>query len=97
MASGAEYLVYAPNGGTFTVDLRGTPGALQVEWFNPRTGTPVAGAAVNGGATRSFTAPFAGDAVLYLLQTASPTATSTSVATATGTPTPSQFLPLVAD
>ena len=54
------------------------------------------GVAVNGGASRSFTTPFAGDAVLYLFQTALPTATpaltlattGTGVATATGTSTP---------
>ena len=84
VASGAEYLVYAPSGGTFTVDLRGTPGALQVEWFNPSNGSTVVGAAVNGGATRSFSAPFGGDSVLYLSQTTSLPAT----ATPTRTPTP---------
>ena len=95
-ASGAEYLVYAPNGGTFTVDLRGTTGAVNVEWFNPRNGSTVVGVAVNGGASRSFTTPFAGDAVLYLFQTALPTATpaltlattGTGVATAVGISTP---------
>ena len=99
-ASGAEYLVYAPNGGTFTVDLRGTNGAVNVEWFNPSTGTATTGAAVNGGTTRSFQAPFSGDAALYLSEstlptttaTPTPTATYTPAATATGTPTPRRQL-----
>jgi hypothetical protein len=43
---------------------------LAVEWFNPATGTttmqnPVAG----GSAYQSFTPPFEGDAVLYLVDT----------------------------
>ena len=102
VATGAEYLVYAPNGGTFAVDLRGTTEGLRVEWFNPSNGTTVAGPGVTGGAMRSFRPPFGGDAVLYLFQTTTPTATRTgsatamgtatatniAVATATGTPTP---------
>ena len=38
--SGAEYLVYAPSGGSFTVDLSAmsSPRTLAVEWFNPSTG-----------------------------------------------------------
>ena len=104
-ASGAEYLVYVPNGGTFTVDLRGTNGAVNVEWFNPSTGTAMTGAAVNGGTTRSFQAPFSGDAALYLSEstlptttaTPTPTATYTPAATATGTPTPTATDTPVAD
>jgi hypothetical protein len=39
-ATGAEYLVYASNGGTFTVDLTAMPGnrSLNVAWLNPSTG-----------------------------------------------------------
>ena len=35
-ATGANYLVYAPNGGSFTVDLRAMVSSrtLNVEWFN---------------------------------------------------------------
>lgn len=66
VASGAEYLVYLPSGGSVEVDLSATPGALEVEWFSPATGTSVPGYRVTGGATRTFTAPFRGDAVLYL-------------------------------
>lgn len=64
----AAYLVYSPNGGKVTIDLSATPSELQVEWFNPETGATTAGGVVDGGASRSFTAPFAGDAVLYLYQ-----------------------------
>jgi hypothetical protein len=69
---GAEYLVYAPSGGTFTVDLTamGTSRSLNVEWFNPSTGTSAPAGAVTAGASRSFTAPFSGDAVLYLVDSA---------------------------
>ena len=71
-AVGAEYLVYAPNGGAFTVDLTAMAAtrSLSVEWFNPATGTTAAGSAVDAGATRTFTPPFGGDAVLYLVDSA---------------------------
>ena len=62
----AEYLVYLPSGGTVTVNLKSTLGNLAVEWFNPATGAVTTGNAVAGGASRSLTAPFRGDAVLYL-------------------------------
>jgi len=61
-----EILVYAPSGGTFTVDLSKSSGRADVEWMNPTTGGRSRGADVSGGGTRSFTPPFEGDAVLYL-------------------------------
>ena len=69
---GAEYLVYALSGGTFTVNLAAMPSSrtLSVEWLNPSTGAVTTGAPVAAGATRSFTAPFSGDAVLYLVDSA---------------------------
>jgi flagellar hook assembly protein FlgD len=67
---GAEYLVYAPSGGTFTVNLSATTRALNVEWFNPATGGTTSGGAISGGTTQSFTAPFSGDAVLYIVDAA---------------------------
>ncbi|HMN30143.1 MAG TPA: putative collagen-binding domain-containing protein, partial [Caldilineaceae bacterium] len=75
VASGAEYLVYLPNGGNVTVDLSATEGELKVEWFNPATGVTTTSDTVNGGAKRSFSAPFGGDAVLYLYQQGPPPAT----------------------
>jgi hypothetical protein len=70
---GAEYLVYAPAGGSFTVDLSAMSGArrLSVEWFNPLTGAAITGDPIPAGSpSQSFTPPFGGDAVLYLVDTA---------------------------
>jgi hypothetical protein len=67
---GAEYLVYAPSGGSFTVDLSAMAASrtLDVEWFNPATGvTTAAGSGPAGSSSRLFTPPFSGDAVLYLV------------------------------
>jgi hypothetical protein len=70
-ATGAEYLVYAPNGGTFTVNLSATTRALNVEWFNPATGVTTAGGVITGGSPgQSFTAPPVGDFVLYIVDAA---------------------------
>jgi hypothetical protein len=69
---GAEYLVYAPSGGSFTMDLSAMPSSrkLAVEWFNPATGTTFSDGPLAAGASRqSFTPPFSGDAVLYLVDT----------------------------
>jgi hypothetical protein len=69
-ATGAEYVVYAPSGGTFTVNLTATTRALNVEWLNPATGATTTGGTITGGATKSFTTPFSGDAVLYIVDAA---------------------------
>jgi hypothetical protein len=71
-AVGAEYLVYAPAGGSFTVDLTAMSRErkLVVEWFNPSTGAMIAKDPVQSGSTQQFTPPFTGDAVLYLVDTA---------------------------
>lgn len=76
---GREYLVYLPPRrrhsiplvgslfkSTVTVDLSAASGKLSVEWFNPRTGTSTDGGTTTGEGLRSFTAPFSGDAVLYI-------------------------------
>lgn len=68
VASGAEYLVYLPTGGTVTVNLSAAAGTLSVEWFNPRTGVTTPGSSTTGGGSRNLTAPFSGDAVLYIFQ-----------------------------
>lgn len=71
-AVGAEYLVYAPSGGSFMVNLSAMPGSrkLAVEWFNPSTGAVIVKAHIHSGASsQSFTPPFSGDAVLYLVDT----------------------------
>lgn len=62
----SEYLIYLPDGGKVTVDLAGSSGMLAAEWFNPTTGETVAGKPAEAGDKRDFTAPFSGDAVLYL-------------------------------
>jgi hypothetical protein len=61
-----EYLVYNPGTArSFTVTL--TDGTYAFEWFNPTAGTVVeAGSFSTTESRRSFTAPFDGDAVLYL-------------------------------
>ena len=67
---GAEYLVYAPSGGAFTVDLSAMPSSrkLDVEWFNPASGASTIGDPVPAGSSSpSFVPPFSGDAVLYLV------------------------------
>ncbi len=72
-SAGAEYLVYAPSGGSFTIDLSAMPGSrrLASEWFNPSTGATIAGKPIPAGSSsQSFTPPFSGDAVLYLVDTA---------------------------
>jgi hypothetical protein len=53
-------------GRTVTVDLSVAPDTLSVEWFNPSTGETTAAGTVTGGANQDFTAPFSGDAVLYI-------------------------------
>jgi hypothetical protein len=64
--SHAEYLGYTSSGTPLTIDLRATLGMLSLEWFNPSTGTTVAGGAIVGGTSQTLTAPFSNDAVVYL-------------------------------
>ena len=71
-ATGAEYLVYASYGGPFTIDLSAMTNQrkLSVEWFNPATGTTTSQSPITAGSSsQSFTPPFSGDAVLYLVDT----------------------------
>lgn len=65
-ADNGEFLVYLPEGGSVTVDLSGTTETLRLEWFNPQNGQNIAVGTTTGGALQSFSAPFAGDAVLYI-------------------------------
>jgi len=66
---GHEYLVYLPSRESVAVDLSDAKDSLAVEWFNPSTGVATASGSVQGGAERSFEAPFDGDAVLYIVAT----------------------------
>lgn len=71
--AGAEYLVYAPQGGPLTINLSAMSGSrtLAVEWFNPSTGeTSTAKPIPAGSSAQIFTPPFSGGAVLYLVDTA---------------------------
>src|SRR3954452_24651479 len=65
---GTQYLAFAPNGGSFTVNLStGSGSNFSVEWLNVQTGNAVIGAAVTGGSSQqTFTAPFNGSAALFL-------------------------------
>jgi hypothetical protein len=65
-ATAPVYLVYLPSGGSVTVDLTASPGTRTVEWLNPATGVTTTGGSANGGAIRSFSAPFGGSAVLIV-------------------------------
>jgi hypothetical protein len=55
-----------------TVDLSAVAGELAVEWFNPSPGEAIVTAPISGGIAHTFTAPFRGDAVLYLRHVSSP-------------------------
>jgi len=62
---GSEYLIYAPQGESFSVVLR--PGSYSYEWFNPTSGSlAVTGSIDAAGGCQWFSPPFGGDAVLYL-------------------------------
>jgi hypothetical protein len=63
---GEEYVVYSKFGGTIGVDLSGASGALNLEWYNPRSGVFQGQTTINGGSVQSFTTPFSGDGVLHI-------------------------------
>ena len=65
---GEEYLVYFPEGGTATLDLRGTEGEYEVEWFIPTLNRTMKGPEpLKSGDFQVVEAPFAsGDSLLYL-------------------------------
>lgn len=63
---GGASVVFAPEGGSFKVDLTGTNSAQDVEWLEVATGRVTPAQAVKGGATVPFQAPFKGASVLFL-------------------------------
>jgi hypothetical protein len=63
---GREYLVFQHDKGEFTLELKDAQGSFSTEWFDINGARTIAGKPVQGGATRTFTTPFAGPAVLYL-------------------------------
>lgn len=60
------YLVYLPDGGSATVRLADAHRSLAVQWFSPERDALVSADSTTGGDERRFTAPFRGDAVLYI-------------------------------
>jgi len=64
---GEEYLVYLPEGGSVTLNLRAGAGPFAVEWFLPQINRTFPGPhPLPGGDYVVTAAPFTGDAVLYL-------------------------------
>lgn len=64
---GEEYVFYFPEGGTATLDLRIAMTAFDVEWYIPILDRTMKGTErIQGGNFVVVTAPFSGDAVLYL-------------------------------
>ncbi len=65
---GAEYAIYAPNGGNFTVDLSDAVGrTLNVRWYDPRNGIFTDAGSINGGnSAEPFSAPSTDDWVLHI-------------------------------
>jgi hypothetical protein len=65
VSPGAQYLVYYPGSGTFTVTM--TAGTYNYEWFNPKTRRVTAtGQMTLAAGGHTFTPSFSGDAVLLL-------------------------------
>jgi hypothetical protein len=64
--AGSACLVYAPDGGDFTVNLTDASGEFSVEWYDTVRRTTKTASKVSGGRTVSFTPPFDGPAVLLL-------------------------------
>jgi hypothetical protein len=64
---GEEYLVYLPEGGSVTLNLVGSSVKYSVEWFLPQVNQTFPGVKpLNGGDYIATSAPYTGDAVLYL-------------------------------
>ena len=63
---GKEYVVYARNGGSVSVDLGAASGSLPAQWLNPRDGTMSEQFTVQGGSKVAFNPPFVGDWVLHI-------------------------------
>jgi hypothetical protein len=63
---GAEYVIYAPDGGRFTIDITKAHGTLRANWYNPRNGKFSSGMEFDGGKIQTFIAPDSNDWVLYI-------------------------------
>jgi hypothetical protein len=83
---GEEFIVYHPNGtgdgagvdvdagrtASFELNLAGAPGPFRVEWLRAQDGVSISGGLVQGGALRTFTAPWAGQDVVCRLERSGP-------------------------
>lgn len=78
-AGQAQILAYQDGTGAFDIDLSALPGEFTLEWLRVSNGTVQAGSNVNGGASRTLTPPWAGDAVAFLEQFALSVSESESV------------------
>jgi hypothetical protein len=63
---GRTYLVYLPNGGRVTLDLRAAGGSFAARWLDPRSGVHSEPRSVPGGGLRLLESPDAADWVLTL-------------------------------
>jgi hypothetical protein len=63
---GKEYIVFLPDGGSVEVDLSAAAKSFSVEWLSPVTGITMKKGKLKGGNRKEMTAPFKGEAVLYL-------------------------------
>lgn len=61
-----EFLVFQSDKGEFTLKLDNAPGRFAVEWLDVNADRTILAPAVDGRATRTFTTPFPGPAVLYI-------------------------------
>lgn len=66
---GREYLIYAPEGGIFTVDLSTDPKAnYEARWFNPRIGKFAGSVVVKVAGIVKFHCPDANDWILHVVR-----------------------------
>lgn len=61
-----EYLVYNPEGGSFTLDLRGAKSRYTATWFDAETRVYKVGAGIRGGRLVTLSPPFEHDVVVHL-------------------------------
>ena len=63
---GKRYLVYVTGGDETIVDSSAAPGKLQIEWFDPVTGTSLESGTTRGTKAGAFRSPVGNDAILHL-------------------------------
>lgn len=63
---GQAYVVYLPQGGSVTLDLRAPAAAYTLEWYFPNLRRSLTAAPVRGGGYTVLAAPYTGDAVAIL-------------------------------